>query len=290
MTSVSLAGVRRTLFVVIAVLMFAVCAGATYQGVATALERRKTPHPGRLLDVGGHQLHLYCVGEGRPAVILQAPAIVMSAAWGWVQQDLTPVTRVCSYDRSGLGWSEAGDSRYDPSRAVDELRVLLERSGEQRPFVMVGHEMGAALAVGYASRYRTDVAALILIDRPAQDDPFGPAGDMRLANSWPWLARTGVLRASRLLSRRVEGLPDRSAAALSAFLNRPDHLTRAADELSKWDETVQFGASPLDAGLRVEQVQVRSSTEAAALNEAAQARRVAAAIANIVNAIRRGPR
>lgn len=285
-----MSGIRRTFFVVVAAVMFAVLAGATYQGVATALERRTNPHPGRLLDVGGHQLHLSCVGEGQPTVVLQAPAVVMSAAWGWVQRDLTPVTRVCSYDRSGLGWSEAGDSGYDPSRAVDELRVLLDRSGEKRPFVMVGHELGASLAVAYASRYRADVAALVLIDRPAQGGSFDRAADVRLSESWPWLARTGLLRASRLLSRRVEGLPESSAAALSAFLNRPDHLTRAADELSKWDETVTLGASPLDASLRVEQLQVGGSAGAAPLNEAAEAKKVAAAIANVVTTVRRGPR
>jgi pimeloyl-ACP methyl ester carboxylesterase len=285
----SLTGVRRTLLASVAVLMFAALAGATYQGVATAFERRRNPHPGRMIDVGGHQLHLYCVGEGQPTVVLQAPAVVMSAAWGWVQQDLMPVTRACSYDRAGLGWSEAGDSRYDPTRAVDELRMLLERSAEKSPYVMVGQELGAALAVAYASRYRGDVAALVLIDRPGDGDRLEPSIDPRWAESWPWLARTGLLRASRLLSRRAEGLPESSAAALGSFLHRPDHLTRAADELSDWDEAVRLGSSPLDPRLRVEQLQTTRSTGAATLNDAAEAKKAAAAIANVVNSVRRGP-
>ena len=105
---------------------FLVLAGATYQGVATALERRQFPHPGRLVDVGGHQLHLYCTGEGTPTVVLEAPAAGLSAAWGWIQPEIAETTRVCSYDRAGLGWSEAGDGPFEPAQVPVQLRALLE--------------------------------------------------------------------------------------------------------------------------------------------------------------------
>src|SRR6185295_9588793 len=111
---VTFASVRRAAIRVAAVLFFMVLAGATYQGVATAFERRQFRHPGRLVDVGGHQLHIYCSGEGSPTVVLEAGGAGMSAAWGWVQPRIAKATRVCSYDRAGLGWSESGDSSYDP--------------------------------------------------------------------------------------------------------------------------------------------------------------------------------
>src|SRR5688572_26437022 len=50
-TAVSLSGIRRAVVVGMAGAMFIVLAGTTYQGVATALERRQLPHPGRLIDV-----------------------------------------------------------------------------------------------------------------------------------------------------------------------------------------------------------------------------------------------
>jgi hypothetical protein len=100
-----LARARRVLISALVILVFLLLAGATYQGAATALERRRYPHPGRLVDIGGHQLHLHCTGQGAPIVVLEAPATGMSAAWGWVQPDVAQLTRVCTYDRSGLGWS-----------------------------------------------------------------------------------------------------------------------------------------------------------------------------------------
>ena len=68
---------RRIVFTILTVAVVILLAGATYQGVATALERRQYPHPGKLVDVGGHQLHIYCTGEGAPAVVLEAPATGM---------------------------------------------------------------------------------------------------------------------------------------------------------------------------------------------------------------------
>src|SRR5690606_10139120 len=111
----------------------------TYQGIATALERRAFPRPGGLVSIGDHQLHLYCTGEGSPTVILEAPAAGASAAWGDVQPPLAALTRVCSYDRSGLGWSEAGDRPHDPGRVPEELRTLLTAANERGPFVVAGH-------------------------------------------------------------------------------------------------------------------------------------------------------
>ena len=242
---------KRTLLTAGAVLVFLVLAGATYQGVATALERRQFPHPGRLVDVGGHQLHLHCEGSGAPLVVLEAPAGGMSAAWGWVQTRVAKTTRVCSYDRSGLGWSEAGDRAYEPLAVAEQLRALLQKANEPAPYVVVGHELGASLATLYASQFGDDVAALVLVDaRPSGDLTERRARATRLVNASPWLARAGLLRVTRGFSRRAAGLPDESAGALGAFLNRPDHLTRTSRELARWDEAVNVAAgAPLRQGL-----------------------------------------
>jgi hypothetical protein len=121
---------RRALVTCGVALLFLLLIGATYQGVATAFERRRFPHPGRLVDVGGHQLHLYCTGSGTPPVVLEAPEATMSAAWALVQGSVGRTTRVCSYDRAGLGWSEAGDESFAPDAAVSQLHQLRSQAGE----------------------------------------------------------------------------------------------------------------------------------------------------------------
>src|ERR1051325_6505970 len=139
-------GLRRGLLRAAALVILVLLIGATYQGVTTALERRRFPHPGRMVRATDHQLHIYCTGKGSPTVVLEAPATGMSGAWGWVQQNLERLTRVCSYDRSGMGWSEWGPRPYDPARVPEELEALLTNSGERGPYVVVGHGLGAAFA------------------------------------------------------------------------------------------------------------------------------------------------
>lgn len=242
------ARLRRLTIATTMVLAVVLLAGATYQGVATALERRDFPPSGHRIDIGGHQLHINCTGEGRPVVILEAPATGMSAAWGWVQPEVARHTRVCSYDRAGMGWSEAGDAAYDPRNVPAQLHALLAGARLSAPYIMVGESLGAAFARMYVARYPGDVTAAVLIDDPTpgageqQTDSREMRPFVRLVRYSPWLARAGVLRATRLLSSEAEGLPQPAGGAVRAFLNRPDHLTRAGRELARWDETLALAA------------------------------------------------
>ena len=281
-----LARVRRVLITAAVILAFLVLAGATYQGAATALERRQFPHPGRLVDVGGHQLHLYCIGQGTPTVVLEAPATGMSATWGWVQPDTAQVTRVCAYDRSGLGGSEAGDRGFEPAAVPVELHALLEHANEAGPYVMVGQGFGAALATMFVAQYRPAVSGLVLVDPPLSDRP-ARRSVTRLLNASPWLARAGVLRATRMLSSSAAGLPEVSARPLRAFLNRPDHLTRAASELDRWNQVVMMSeASPLDPTLPVVRIEGAGPSHTALLTDPARGAAVAAAIRSLVEQLR----
>ena len=104
-------------------------AGATYQALAGARDRRAFPAPGQLLDVGGHRLHLQCAGQGRPTVVLETGLGAWSSHWALVQPVVAGATRVCAYDRAGLGWSEPGPAPRGAGRIAGELRALLRQAG-----------------------------------------------------------------------------------------------------------------------------------------------------------------
>lgn len=280
-----LAPIGRTLAVAAALLTFVVLVGATYQGVATALERRRFPYPGRLVDAGGHQLHIHCTGEGLPTVVLEAPAAGLSAAWGLVQPPIAEVTRVCSYDRAGLGWSEAGDLPYDPARVPAELQMLLDRAGERAPFVIAGQGLGAAFARLFAGRFPQQTAALVLIDDPLARTTMRDDRVTRVAPLTPWLARIGLLRVTGVASGLARSLPGEAGGAVRAFLNRPDHLTRAAREIRSWDDVV--GVAPPTVVAPIYQVSTGESSPVTFIEDAASAERVTRAILDAVLHVRR---
>jgi pimeloyl-ACP methyl ester carboxylesterase len=274
---------RRNALRLVALLFFIVLAGATYQGVATALERREYPRPGGMVKAGSHQLHLSCPGVGSPIVVLEAGVTGMSSAWGWVQTDIEKVTRVCSYDRAGLGWSEWGQEPFSADAVAVQLDTLLQTAGENPPYVMVGHGLGAAFASIYAGRFPTKVHSLVLLDSPIGRAPLEADTALRMAEWWPWLARTGVLRATRMLSRQAAGLPAESAERLATFLNRPDHLTRALVELRAWDDVVrQAAATTVPEEIPVSRVDVTGLDRIALPTDPTQAAAAAAAILTAV--------
>jgi pimeloyl-ACP methyl ester carboxylesterase len=284
------APLRRALYAGAAILVFVVLVGATYQGVATALERRQYPRPGGLVAVADHQLHIYCLGVGAPAVVLEAPAAGVSGAWGEVQSRVAATTRVCSYDRAGLGWSESSDRPYDPGRVPEELRALLTGAGEQGPFVVVGHGLGALFARMYAALPNSETAALVLIDAPVAGAE-GADGIMRVMHFSPWLARAGVLRAGRILSSKAETLNGQAGGVLRAFLNRPDHLARAAREIENWEPTVRMAMRvELKPTLPVVTVQASGQDRVAFLTDPAEIEFAVRGIEDAVARVRAGER
>lgn len=75
-------------------------ASAAYQEAAAALDRRRFPPPGRLVDIGGRRLHLREAGDGSPAVVI-VPALGDNVLlWTRIQRELAAEMRVCVYDRA----------------------------------------------------------------------------------------------------------------------------------------------------------------------------------------------
>jgi pimeloyl-ACP methyl ester carboxylesterase len=125
-----------------------------------------TPQPpGRLVDVGdGINMHIYCTGEGSPTVVLDAGANGGTMSWAKVQEQLSNHTRVCSYDRAGMSWSEPGPKPRTFMRIADELHALLQAAGEQAPYVLVGHSVGAHTIRFFVQEYPADIAGIVLVD------------------------------------------------------------------------------------------------------------------------------
>ena len=125
--------------------------------------------PGRLIDIGGYRLHLDCQGTGSPTVILEAGLGDPASSWSAVQPALSRSARVCSYDRAGLGYSDAGPLPRDPIQETGELHTLLERAAIAPPYVLVGHSYGGDLTRLYASRFPKGVVGLVLVEAANQD-------------------------------------------------------------------------------------------------------------------------
>ena len=120
------------------------------------------------MDVGDHRLHIDCVGQGSPTVILESGLGTMSADWANVQPAVAKTTRVCAYDRAGTGWSEPGPEPRDPRQIARELHTLLGNASIDGPYV-VGQSFGGLYVRMYAAQYPKEVEGMVLVDASHPD-------------------------------------------------------------------------------------------------------------------------
>jgi pimeloyl-ACP methyl ester carboxylesterase len=156
--------VTRGLMSIVVIVVALVLLGVVYQAAAVELDKQNYAPLGELYTVDGHQIHMNCAGEGSPTVVLQAGGVAESLWWYRVLDLVADHTRVCAYDRPGMGWSEPVSGSRDALTIVGELHTLLEVAGESAPFVMVGHSYGAVWTRIYAAQYPDEVAGIVLVD------------------------------------------------------------------------------------------------------------------------------
>ena len=144
------------------------------------------PHGGLLAAPLGHKLFINCSGKGQPVVVMDTPGGCSSDIWSLVQLQLAKFTKVCVYDRKGLGfsesflghahsqqWNNSGPREEEDMRKrlqpttqnmVDDLRYMLKSiSHDTSAVILVGGGLGA-VNVRFYTRMYEDVFGLVLIN------------------------------------------------------------------------------------------------------------------------------
>jgi pimeloyl-ACP methyl ester carboxylesterase len=186
--------------------------GAIYERMVEAADSKTYPPPGQLVDVGGYRLHIHCIGTGSPTVVIEAGLGDWSTGWDFVQKGVAKATRVCTYDRAGWGWSEAGPLPRDAVQFAKELHTLLQNADIPGPYVMAGHSLGGLVVRVFVNEYASEVAGVVLVDSmsPRQfTQSHGGVPSQTGTQSQPFslpamLARFGIVR---LLARPLGIMP-----------------------------------------------------------------------------------
>ncbi len=229
--------VTKVLLWSVVVLLVLAIAGTIYQAVATELAERAYPPPGEMVDAGGHSLHINCVGQGSPTVILDAGSGLFSAQWVRVQRQVSSATRVCAYDRAGMGWSEMGPGPRDAKQITSELHTLLSKAGIEGPYVLVGHSFGGMYMQTYAARYPDEVAGVVLVDSSTDPDQFSQRPEAQDSNEpqkqtsavVSQLVRFGISLPARVGIVRLLSYLDRASPELPQEQQRADRCTHPLD-------------------------------------------------------------
>ncbi|XP_028986088.1 uncharacterized protein si:dkey-122a22.2 isoform X2 [Betta splendens] len=212
------------------------------------------PKDGQIVDVGlGQKMHLLCKGKGIPVVVLDGPAGMSSDIWFYIQESLATMTKVCTYDRMGLGFSKrsmqnetTGTEKVwgmsTTGRMVDDLHRLLQAAGVAKPFILVGSALGALNARFYSHIHDMQVSDLVLID-PIPEDIFEedqwkeywlgklvPSLQARQFSAATGLSRMLIILGAIEPSIKGEDVPEEVIQRQKYLLSNPAHQSSAVDE------------------------------------------------------------
>ena len=245
---------KRVLVGIAGLVLVVLLAGAVFQFVMTRIDAHKYPAPGEMVDVGDYSLHLNCTGEagGAPTVVMDSGLGGTVLDWQLVQPELSRSTRVCTYDRAGMGWSDSGAQSRTSRQIVKELHTLLGNAGVRGPYVLVGHSFGGTNMQVYASQYPDEVAGMVLVDSALEDEKAVAFTQSHQPS--PLLmkiyATIGLTRLPYTLGGETSGLTspelEDEQAAISSHRK---HIFAVADETSSLEESFDENrADPISLG------------------------------------------
>lgn len=228
-------------------------AGVAYQATVSANKARRYPAPGRLIDMGGRRLHLLTMGEGSPTVLLEATGFGCSVDYVSIQSEIARMTRVCTYDRAGMGWSDPCEELRSVRALVEDLRTLLRCAEIGPPYVLVGASAGGLIVELFARMYPEEVVGLVLID--ALDGevlarlPRASAHLMKMVALGQLCARLGVLHLLDPFRLKTLPLDERSIRSVLTYRTATWDAARSFLKTIERSEADLRAAPPLRSDL-----------------------------------------
>ncbi len=231
---------------------------AIYQFVATKIDEKRFPFPGKRVDVGGYKLHIYCTGptnnkdaadkpseNKKPTVILDSGMGQDSIGWSLVQPEIAKFAHVCSYDRGGYGWSDESPKPRTCKEIVKELHTLLIKAHITPPYILVGHSFGGLNMQLYAKKYPSEVSGLVLVDSAHEKNLEKlPKEPKTLRTSLQFnllITRLGITRLFLQLpssKQSVKILPENAQRPMLAHLSSTKQVKATFKEWSSFKENL----------------------------------------------------
>lgn len=184
-------------------------ASVLYELLMRGGDGARFPTPGQIVMINGMDMHIHCVGDGEVTIVLESGANAYSDDWAVVQPQLGELSRTCTYDRAGLGWSALGGDDPTPEVIARNLHGLLAGADITPPYILVGHSAGGASIRMFTALYPDEVAGLVFVDaRHESLDPLNRSEAQNLADREAYESSLNLYRILRDLGiARLFGLP-----------------------------------------------------------------------------------
>ena len=221
--------------------------GFIYQSYSSYVDSTSFQMRGEMIDVGGYRLYVEDIGTGKVTVVFDAGMGDDSSVWNKVAAEVSQFSRVITYDRAGLGWSEKSPHDRDSKVIVAELHSVLEKKEITGPIILVGHSFGGVNMQHYALTYPEYIAALVLVDSAHEDQinkmPQASLLQKYLFKFGMWAAPVGIPRLYLSNINPEEKAKKSTTKHQYTSLDEAEYFPRSLSELNEL--TPNYGDMPL---------------------------------------------
>ena len=229
--------------------------GFIYQSIAQSSDLSRWPAPGKLFDVDGGLMHIYCQGGGSPTIVIEQGNGGYYDHWHDMNGELSRLTRVCAYDRAGMGYSDSLGRVVRTDEVAGRLHELLSAADITDDLILVGWSAGGIHVRNYYKQFPDNVAGIVLVDSSHEHqqgrmfDPTPPGGfDTRRLGAY--LAPFGVVRLSGEIDRAVDygGGSDEHKQRTKAVQNQSQWLGSYLAEFEAFEMDQEMNRIPPSLG------------------------------------------
>ena len=247
----------RLTALVVTFALIALVAGRVYESAMRAREQAQHLPPGKLVEIDGRKVHIYCKGAvAGPTVVIEPGAAEPAMLWWAVQDAVAAFARVCTYDRAGYQWSDAVVGPRSITERARELRRVLAAADVPGPYVLVSHSYGGAIVRAWAREDTSNIGGLVFVDTPDEQNLYSAPYE-RVIERGRWIMpafafamRCGVFRIMSAMGDdgdRPLLSPDARRDWPMAFT--PSGLDAAYDDLSSVANATASERVPFEPGV-----------------------------------------
>jgi pimeloyl-ACP methyl ester carboxylesterase len=159
---------------------------AAIQKICALIDARRFPAPGLFITIPNGRIHVRQIGEGSPAIILEAGIAASTLNWSLLQPELAQHAATYSYDRAGFGWSVARGKACSLTDIVNNLHATVIALNLPCPYILLGHSFAGLILREYSLRFPDEIAGIVLIDPLTPEEWLTPTREQR------WVLRRGI--------------------------------------------------------------------------------------------------
>jgi pimeloyl-ACP methyl ester carboxylesterase len=248
--------IKRILLSLLGLILLIILAGFIYEQISRNIAKSKFPIQGEMVSVGAHHLNCKSWGKGEPLVVFESGLDEGGyLSWQKVQEEVSKFTSTLSYNRAGILFSERGNSPKTGEAIADELYLLLKKTNNNGPYILVGHSLAGYMLRSFIAKYPQEVAGIVFVDvsHPDQSNRLPPPA---ILPPPIWIGKfISSIGAVRLFNIGEYTYPNTSKSdsinivtnayrpkAIPAFLEELNNIELLAEEASKFNS---FGDIPL---------------------------------------------